>query len=308
MSGLGLVVSGLPNDWLKLLLGVALMLISPFCDKFLEKLLTPGLAEAEAHRENKAKRKARSKYIAQNREQIGFQYFKSTFLFAGHIAAADGTVCDNEMRLFDDFCLKLRLDNAQIQAAKDYFNQGRSPQFNATEAMNAFVAQCGDIEPLCESFLQMQFAFVEASGMVVGAEFKAIKTLSQRLNAQHVYADALEAFQQSAALHAEKIAKQRIEDNKRERDKRRFKAEQQRQAEKLTPAQRELRLAFAVLGLPPTKNISHIKRAYRSQIKRHHPDYLLANGYPEALLQEATERSVKINQAYRLLKNKLQFK
>lgn len=287
------------------------MLASPFAGHYLNDWLVPRSAEAVKRRENRKKNKKRAQYIVENREKIGFQYFKSTFLFAGHVAAADGTVCDNEMRLFDDFCAKLQLDKAQIQAAQAYFDQGRSQYFDAPAAMNVFVEQCGDIPPLCESFLQMQFAFVEASGTVIAPELQVIETLSERLNMHTVYAAALEEYRQSAALHAEKLAKQRLEANKRARDQRRFEAEkrqQQTQDAHLTPAQRELRLAFAILGLQPTKDTAAIKRAYRAQIKRHHPDYLLANGYPEALLEEATARSVKINQAYKLLKDKLKFK
>ncbi len=300
------------------------MVAAPLFGRRLAQVVDPRSADAAAHRRRKAQRKARQKYIAENRQQIGFQYFKSTFLFAGHIAAADGTVCDSEKRLFDDFCARLQLDKAQIDAAQDYFQQGHSPDFSPTAAIDEFVSQCGMVPSLCESFLQMQFAFVEASGTVVAAEWGIVEMLSKRLRAESIYADALEEYRQSAALHAHARARARQQTHKRERDKQRFQAEKTKiegennnqqsknqrdqQRETLTPAQRELRLAFAVLGLPPTRDKTAIKRAYRLQIKRHHPDYLLANGYPESLLAEATARSVKINQAYRLLKDRLKFR
>lgn len=303
-----MAISGFPESWIKLLFGGVLMLSSRWCGQCLDALLVPHSTELLQHRANKAKTKERNRYIAENREQIGFQYFKSTFLFAGCIAAADGSVCDNEKRLFDTFCSKLQLDKVQIVAALDYFNQGRNPYFDREAAIQDFVLQCGDIEALCESFLQMQFDFIEASGTVVAAELAVIERLSEKLQAQCIYANELEAYRQSAALHAEAVSKQRMESRKRERDKQRFEAEQRQKDNQLTPAQRKLRLAFAILGIQPTKDRRAIKRAYRTQIKRHHPDYLLANGYPESLLQEATERSVKINQAYRLLKETLQFR
>ncbi len=308
--------SGLPNEWFKLCLGLLIMAAAPFFGRRLAQVVDPRSADAAAHRAQKAQHKAQQKYIAENREQIGFQYFKSTFLFAGHIAAADGTVCDSEKRLFDDFCARLQLDKAQIDAAQDYFHQGHNPDFSRTAAIDEFISQCGMVPSLCESFLQMQFAFVEASGTVIAAELGIIEMLSKRLQAESIYADALEEYRQSAALHAHASAKQRQQARQRDRDKQRFQAEKakiegksnKQQGATLNPAQRELRLAFAILGLQPTKDKTAIKRAYRLQIKRHHPDYLLANGYPESLLAEATARSVKINQAYRLLKDRLKFR
>lgn len=308
LSGLGLLFAGLPNNWIQLILGTVLIISANWLGRHLTLLIDPRVAEAKAYHNRKAIDKAKKKYITENREQIGFQYFKSTFLFAGHIAAADGTICDNEKRLFDDFCSRLKLDKAQIEAAQDYFNQGCNQQFDATSAINEFIQACGDIPALCESFLQMQFSFVEASNTVIAAELHVIEALSKRLHAETTYAHALEAYRHSAVLHAENVAKKRMEQRKRERDKQRFEAEKHRQTAHLSPAQRELQLAFSILGIKPTKDKATIKRAYRTQIKRHHPDYLLANGYPESLLTEATERSVKINKAYRLLKNKLKFR
>lgn len=319
LSGIGLAVSGIfSNNWVKVLLGLFILAISPIAGNYLFRLADPKIIESEKYHAEKRARKAAEKFRQDNREQLGFEYFKATFLFAGHIAHADGEVCDNEIRLFDDFCSRLQLDNAQIDAAKDYFNQGRSPLFKRQAALKVFANACGEVEVLCENFLQTQFSFAEASGRVTLAELCILEHISQRLNAGEVYRHLLQEYRNEAEQYAEILTKQRIDQQKRQRDrqreaeaKARIEAEaKERQTDKLaklSPAQREAYLAFAVLGIKPTKDKAIIKRAYREQIKRHHPDYLLAQGYPEALLQEATERSVKINRAYRLLKTRYRF-
>lgn len=315
IGGAGMFVSGaFTKDWVKMSLGFSLLAIAPFVGRWLMHRADPKIAEAERYHAEKRAKKAAEKYRQNHQEQIGFVYFKATFLFAGHIAHADGVVCDNERQAFEDICQRLQLDKAQVEAAQDYFNQGRNPQFDVMATLNEFVASCGDIDALRENFIQTQFAFAQASGQVVFTELRILEVLSSRLNARDVYQSLLEEYRLMATEHAETLAQQKINDLKRQRDKKRIEAEkarieqeEQEKLARLTPAQRELRLAFATLGIKATKDKATIKRAYREQIKRHHPDYLLSQGYPEALLQEATERSVKINQAYKLLKNTLNF-
>lgn len=60
---------------------------------------------------------------------------------------------------------------------------------------------------------------------------------------------------------------------------------------------------LALLGLPATATDDDIKRAYRRKVKELHPDRLQAQGLPEAMLRQASERMAAINAAYaRLIK------
>ncbi|PID64026.1 MAG: hypothetical protein CR974_00475 [Gammaproteobacteria bacterium] len=319
-SGGMLVFAGLldNNHVVKIALGVLLWGIAPFAAKGLARLLDPRIAEAEAYHRAKRARKAKEQFVKANHDAIGDAYFKATFLFAGHIAHADGEVCDNELQQFESLCLRLHLDKQQLQLAREFFNQGRQVGFDAAKALDDFWAMCELVQPLHESFLQTQFAFAEANGKVVVAELNILVRISQRLNAGQTYRCLLEEYRDHIAREAQERAEQRRDEFRRQRDKRReaeakARLEQEQQAtggsgrKKLSPKQKQLRVAFAVLGIAPTKDRSAIKRAYRSQIKRHHPDYLLAQGYPDALLDEATARSAKINRSYDILKEHLGF-
>jgi DnaJ like chaperone protein len=63
-----------------------------------------------------------------------------------------------------------------------------------------------------------------------------------------------------------------------------------------SPSQREQDLAL--LGLKKNASAEEIKKAYRQKVKELHPDRLQAQGLPEAMLKEATERMAAINAAY----------
>lgn len=56
--------------------------------------------------------------------------------------------------------------------------------------------------------------------------------------------------------------------------------------------------AYDVLGLPTTATNDVIKRTYRSLIRKHHPDKLLAAGLPADKVAQATEKMKTINAAY----------
>lgn len=55
---------------------------------------------------------------------------------------------------------------------------------------------------------------------------------------------------------------------------------------------------FAVLGLSPGAPAEEVKSAYRTLVKNHHPDALIARGLPQSLVRIAEQRMAAINAAY----------
>ena len=56
---------------------------------------------------------------------------------------------------------------------------------------------------------------------------------------------------------------------------------------------------FGVLGLAPDAGAEAVKAAWRTLIRDHHPDALMARGVPAAMVKVAEARSAAINAAYR---------
>lgn len=304
IAGVGLLVSGLSPLWMSIGLGTLLTLSSPFVGKWLAKVIDPHPDAFKAYAEKKAQRQ----FVEDNRDYIGFVYFKTTFLLAGHIAIADGHVSTSEKQVLDARIAGLHLDTSQTQAAIDYFYQGQSPTLDINTIIDEFVRIGQHVPELCEAMLTMQFTLADADNIIVNAEFRAIEQLARRLDLSSQYHNLLEEYRLRAEAHAIDSAQAKVDAQKRERDKRRFEAEKARLNKKLNPKARKLQLSLARLGLRNDASINDIKRAYREQIRRHHPDTLIANGYPMELLQAATKRSADINRAYQYLKTHYHFR
>lgn len=55
---------------------------------------------------------------------------------------------------------------------------------------------------------------------------------------------------------------------------------------------------FLILGLPPDAKPEEVRKRYRDLVREHHPDRHIAAGVPEELIELATGRLQKINEAY----------
>ncbi|MFT5659459.1 MAG: DnaJ like chaperone protein [Sulfurimonas sp.] len=60
--------------------------------------------------------------------------------------------------------------------------------------------------------------------------------------------------------------------------------------------------AYKLLGVSDNDDISTIKKAYRKLVRQYHPDIIKSQGKSEAYMQEATEKTQEINQAYEMIK------
>ena len=59
---------------------------------------------------------------------------------------------------------------------------------------------------------------------------------------------------------------------------------------------------YDILGCDSSATDDELRRAYRSQAKKHHPDLLRAQGLPEEMITRATEQMARINNAWEEIK------
>ena len=64
----------------------------------------------------------------------------------------------------------------------------------------------------------------------------------------------------------------------------------------------DLAQAFEVLGVTPGASDDEVRSAFRERAKRNHPDLLRAQGLPEEMVQKATERMGRINEAWNTIR------
>ncbi len=60
--------------------------------------------------------------------------------------------------------------------------------------------------------------------------------------------------------------------------------------------------AYKLLGVNESDDMSVIKKAYRKLVRQYHPDIIKSQGKDEAYMQEATQKTQEINQAYEMIK------
>ena len=61
--------------------------------------------------------------------------------------------------------------------------------------------------------------------------------------------------------------------------------------------------AYKLLGVRESDEMSVIKKAYRKLVRQYHPDIIKSQGKSEEYMQEATEKTQEINQAYEMIKD-----
>ena len=59
---------------------------------------------------------------------------------------------------------------------------------------------------------------------------------------------------------------------------------------------------YEILGCDANASDDELRRAYRAQAKKHHPDLLRAQGLPEEMVARATEQMARINNAWEEIK------
>ena len=59
---------------------------------------------------------------------------------------------------------------------------------------------------------------------------------------------------------------------------------------------------YEILGCDANATDDELRRAYRAQAKKHHPDLLRAQGLPEEMVARATEQMARINNAWEEIK------
>ena len=61
--------------------------------------------------------------------------------------------------------------------------------------------------------------------------------------------------------------------------------------------------AYKLLRVDPSDDMSVIKKAYRTLIRKYHPDIIKSQGKSEEYMEEATKKTQEINQAYEMIKD-----
>ncbi len=205
-------------------------------------------------------------------------FFRSTFNFMGHVAKADGRVSESEIQAARHLMQELKLGADQVARAIDFFQAGKAPGFDAQASLEQLRRACGYRQDLLRVFVELQLRAAVLGNGATGAAHTLLVRCAERLGlsgAEFLHLEAMVRTQYRARSGA---------------------GSQSRAGTYSRPS--SLENAYRELEITATASDQEVKKAYRRQMNRHHPDKLVANGLPESMAEVAKEKTQRIQEAY----------
>ncbi len=233
--------------------------------------------------------------------EVEFLFIKSLFISLGRLAASDNDVCENEQAYVKQLIDQLNLCENYSIAAADYFQMGVLEEGDWLNEVSQFAKVTLHKRELQQVFFETLIELTEQNGTLTLAEFSILQSVRQLLLNNRYLDGLLEGLQPQTERQADQQSEQAKQSTENSQGK------QQRQTN-TSRLDKKSRQALHLLGLRDDATVVDIKKRYRQLMKAHHPDRLIAEGLPEELLEKATERAAKINKAYRILKQSMNFR
>jgi len=217
-------------------------------------------------------------------DYVRAEFFRATFEIMGHVAKADGRVSEAEIdaarRLMKDF----QFGPSDTAAAIDCFRAGKSPNFDAFACIQRLREVCAMRLDILRTFMELQLrAALDGNGISPPSR-DILRRVAERLGFS-----VLDFAYMEAAVRA-RYARGGSSDGASDH--------QQRAA----PRKASLSECYAVLEIDASTSDAEVKKAYRRQMSRHHPDKLVARGLPESMAQMAKEKTQRIQEAYEAIR------
>ncbi|MBM7456731.1 DnaJ like chaperone protein [Oceanisphaera litoralis] len=221
------------------------------------------------------------------------EFLYTTFATMGHVAKSSGQVSSEEIRLAEQLMTQMRLQGEQRVQAQNAFREGKSADFPLTETLRRFRARVKDSRNLLRFFMEVQLQLAFADGHLHPAERRLLLTIAAELGFSEAELEQLLAFAE-AQLHGFRYGHGHGHGHG-------YGHGHGAGGHTPPPAER-LRDAYRILEVEEGANDSMVKRAYRRQMSKHHPDKLAAQGLPKEMMDMAKEKAQDIQQAWETIK------
>jgi DnaJ like chaperone protein len=245
-------------------------------------------------------------------------FFPTTFRVMGHIAKADGRVTEQEIASARAVMNNLHLQGPQIQAAIEYFTEGKQPGFDLDTALTRLRASIARFPDLAQFFIEIQ---LQAS--IAGGGFSEVPRLRLQRVALLLGLSARDFAQLENLLRFRQRASAAgggpgagYGSNAGYGSSGGYGpgpgyaygaggAGGAGGGMGAAAASNELIVqAYSLLEATPQMSDEEVVKAYRRQMSRHHPDKLKANGLPPSMLERAKERTQQIQSAYEVIRER----
>ncbi len=203
-------------------------------------------------------------------------FVRNLFRCMGHLAKIDGRVTEDEIRAARSVMHRIGLGPTKVRHAVHWFNEGKEPGFSLTSTVHDLRQRSARRPDERRVFVRLLLEVAFAKTRMSQAERAALWAICSELEIGRVELAQLEAmiraqkgFRRSPAGDADAA---------------------------------RLRAAYTALGVKATATNEEIKKAYRRQINRSHPDKIAGSNPTAAAVVEAERRTRELIGAYELLK------
>ena len=239
-------------------------------------------------------------YHTEKRQTVQKFFFEATFSVMGHIAKADGHVSSKEIEMAKQLMSEMKLNNQQTELAKRLFNEGKQASFKLDLLLDELKRVCRDNRELLKLFIDIQYRAAQVDGLTT-RKIKSLDAIFSQLGFAplHKQYRFYEDFGHSnASSQTEYDEPSSASGQKYQQNKQR---QQKQQYYKSSSPRNQLEHAYALLEISPATSKQEAKKAYRRLLSKNHPDKLIAQGLPEAMIKIANDKTYKIMKAYELI-------
>lgn len=208
------------------------------------------------------------------------EFLYATFATMGHVAKASGQVSREEIMLAERLMDQMRLQGQLRAEAQNAFREGKRPDFPLAETLRRFRARVKDSRNLLRFFMEVQLQVAFADGELHPDEQRILLTIAGELGFSEHELQQLFAFAQ-AQWHG---------------------THQGHAGAKQAPSADRLQDAYRILEVAEDADDTTVKRAYRRQMSKHHPDKLMAQGLPKEMMDMAQQKAQDIQLAWEAIK------
>lgn len=203
-------------------------------------------------------------------------FVRALFQTIGHLAKADGRVCEDEIRAARALMHRLGLGPSQIRQAMAWFESGKTQSFPLVATLQQLRRESARRAEIRGLFVRLLMEVSLSKNRLSQRERKLFWTICTELGIGRVELAQLEAM--IRAQRSFRHSPQGSADAGRVRD------------------------AYLALGLNESSSNAEIKKAYRRLMNKNHPDKLASRNPDAAAVAEAERKTREIRSAYEMLK------